>query len=121
GGREGGVVGGGGEGVRGRPAQSEHAVIDRRQPAVGIDREIVRLAGAGRTDLERNMLVFELELLGDPEHAKGAGAGNPVNAQGGHREPHSTARNERLHGGATAASTPVRSTTPATRPGFWRP
>jgi hypothetical protein len=69
---------------RERLPQHEAAVVDRRQPAVGVDREIVRFAGAGSTDLERNMLVIEIELLGDPEHAKGAGAGNPVNAQGGH-------------------------------------
>jgi len=67
--------------------QHEAAVVDRRQAAVGIDREIVRLARAGWTDLGRNMLVVETELLGDPEHAKGAGAGNAVNAQGSHRKP----------------------------------
>ena len=58
----------------------ETIVVDRRQAAVGIDREIVRLACAGRTDFERNMLVIEIELLGDPERAKSAGAGNAVNA-----------------------------------------
>src|SRR5262249_43759262 len=67
--------------------QDEAAVVDRRQAAVGIDREIVRLARAGRTDFERNVLVIESELLGDPERAKGAGAGNAVNAQVGHRKP----------------------------------
>src|SRR5262249_56530530 len=48
---------------------------------------------------------------GDREHAEGGGAGNRVNAEGGHREPHSTARLERQDGGATAASTSVRSAT----------
>src|SRR5262249_7014294 len=72
---------------RERFPQDEAAVVDRRQAAVGIDREIVRLACAGRTDFERNVLVIEIELLGDPEHAKGAGAGNAVNVQVGHRKP----------------------------------
>src|SRR6266545_7923176 len=49
-------------------------------------REIFRLACAGRTDLYWNMLVIELELVGHPEHAKGAGAGNSVNAQVGHHK-----------------------------------
>jgi hypothetical protein len=65
--------------------QSKATIVDRRQAAIGIDREVVRLLRSGRTDLDRNMLVFELELLGDPERKKGAGAGDAVNAQLGHR------------------------------------
>ncbi len=64
--------------------QDKAAVVDRRQAAVGIDREILRLARAGRTDLDRNMLVVEIKLFRDPERAEGAGAGDAVNAQVGH-------------------------------------
>ena len=40
---------------------------------------------AGRTDLDRNVLVVEPELFRDPQRAKGAGAGDAVDAQVGHR------------------------------------
>jgi hypothetical protein len=75
------------EGDRKRLPQQEAAVIDRRQAAVGIDREVFRLARARRADLDWHVLVVEAELLGDPERAKGAGAGDPVNAQVGHPLP----------------------------------
>ena len=65
---------------RERLQQHETAVDDRRQPAVGIDREKFRLARAGVADLDRQMLVVEPELLRDPERAEGAGAGDAVDA-----------------------------------------
>src|SRR5262249_46885917 len=70
---------------RQRFPQDKAIVFDRRQAAVGIDGEIVRLARPGGADLDRNVLVIEPELLGDPERAKGAGARDAVNAQFGHR------------------------------------
>src|SRR5215472_4167462 len=70
---------------RQRFPQDKAIVFDRRQAAVGIDGEIIRLARPGGADLDRNVLVIEPELLGDPERAKGAGARDAVNAQFGHR------------------------------------
>src|SRR5262249_36122128 len=70
-----------------RLPQDEAAVVDRRQPAIGIDGEIVGLARAGRTGLDREMFVVEAELLRHPDGAKGAGAGDAVNAQAGHVSP----------------------------------
>src|SRR5207302_6612347 len=67
-----------------RLPQRKAAVVDRRQAAVGIDREVVRLARAGRADLDRHMLVIEAELLRDPERAKGAGAGDAIDPQRRH-------------------------------------
>src|SRR6185369_11312928 len=64
--------------------QDETAVVDRRQATVGIDREVLRLARAGRTDLDRNVLVVEPELFRDPERTEGAGAGDAVDAKVGH-------------------------------------
>ena len=69
---------------RERLPQDEAAVVDRRQAAVRVDGEIVRLARARLADLDRNVLVVEPELVGDPERAEGAGAGDAVDAQSGH-------------------------------------
>jgi hypothetical protein len=61
--------------------QRKAFVVDCGQPAVGVDRKILGLARARFADLDRDVLVGKAELLGDPEHAKGAGAGNPIDAQ----------------------------------------
>ena len=46
--------------------QNEPLVVDRGQPAVGIEGEVVGLPGAGSTDLDRNVLVVETKLVRDP-------------------------------------------------------
>src|SRR5262249_36811752 len=71
---------------RKRLPQQKAAIIDRRQAAVGVDRQVFRLARPRRTDLDRHVLVVESQLLADPESAKrlGTGTGDPVNAQVGH-------------------------------------
>ena len=64
-----------------RLPQDEAVVLDRRQPAVGIDREILGLARTGLADLDRHVLVDDAELLGDPQCAKRARARDAVDAQ----------------------------------------
>src|SRR6185436_16645703 len=67
-----------------RLEQHEAVVDDDRQPAVRIDGEKLRRAGAGVADLDRIVLVVETELLRHPERAEGAGAGDAVDLQAGH-------------------------------------
>jgi hypothetical protein len=55
------------KGDRKRFPENKAVVIDCRQPLVGIDREIVRLARAGRPDLDRDVLERKAELLCDPD------------------------------------------------------
>jgi hypothetical protein len=72
------------KGNRKRLEQNEAIIVDRRQPAVRIDREKFGHASARITDLDRDMLVIDAQLRGHPERAESAGAGNPVDAQAGH-------------------------------------
>ncbi len=67
--------------------QDEAVIGDRRQPAIGIDRQEFRSPGAGRPDLERDVLVVDAEFHRHPQRAKGARAGDAVNAQAGHGWP----------------------------------
>ena len=68
-----------------RLEQHEAVVDDDRQPPVGVDGEKLRRAGAGVADLDRIVLVIEPQFLRHPERAEGAGAGDAVNTQAGHR------------------------------------
>jgi hypothetical protein len=79
--RAGGVLLGEIERDRQRLPQHEAVVVDRRQAAVGIEREIIGAARAGGADLDRDVLVGKPELLGHPDGAEGAGAGDAVDAQ----------------------------------------
>ena len=65
---------------RKRLEQHEIAVDDDRQPAIRIDGEKLRRAGAGVADLDRQVLVVEPDLRGDPERAERARARDAVDA-----------------------------------------
>jgi hypothetical protein len=70
---------------RQRLPHDEAVIVDRRQAAVGVDREIAGLARPGRSRLDRDVLVIETELFSHPQHAKSTGARDPINTQTSHR------------------------------------
>ena len=69
---------------RKRLEQHEAVVHDDRQTPVRIDGEKLRRTGTGVADLDRQVLVVEPDLRGDPERAERARARDAVDAQAGH-------------------------------------
>src|SRR5262249_53607491 len=80
----------------------QSVVVDRRNPAVRIDREIFRRSSAAVAEMDRDVLVVEPELVDHPQHAIGARAGNAVNLQIAHGMPRRRLRSVRNDIGKTS-------------------